>query len=158
MRRDNVSESTARAFAQRKGLLGDPHRPHYHFLPPANWMNDPNGLLQWKGQYHLFYQYNPYAPVHAHIHWGHAASSDLVHWTDLPIALTPTPGRADADGCWSGCAIDHHGTLTLLYSGLLYSGLHPQAVCLATSADELLTWHYYPGNPVIEGPPAELVA
>ena len=116
-------------------------------------MNDPNGLIQWKGQYHLFYQYNPYGPVPEQIHWGHAVSSDLVHWTDLPIALTPTPGRADANGCWSGCAIDNHGIPTLLYSGV-----HPQVVCLATSADDLLTWQYYPGNPVIEGPPAELQA
>ena len=148
-----MSNSAARALAQRKELAGDPHRPHYHFLPPANWMNDPNGLIQWKGQYHLFYQYNPYAPVPAQIHWGHAVSPDLVHWTDLPVALTPTPGRADAEGCWSGCAIDNHGIPTLLYTGV-----HPQVVCLATSADDLLTWHYDPGNPVIEGPPAELVA
>jgi beta-fructofuranosidase len=148
-----MSDSTARAVAQRQELAGDPHRPQYHFLPPANWMNDPNGLLQWKGQYHLFYQYNPHGPFHAHIHWGHAVSADLVHWTDLPIALTPTAERADAHGCWSGCAIDHNGTPTLLYSGL-----HPQVVCMATSNDDLLTWHYYQGNPVIAGPPAELQA
>jgi beta-fructofuranosidase len=114
-------------------------------------MNDPSGLIQWKGQYHLFYQYNPYGPIHDHVHWGHAVSSDLVHWTDLPIALTPAQGRADADGCWTGCAVDNNGTPTLLYSGV-----HPQVVCLATSADDLLTWEYYPGNPVIDGPPAEL--
>jgi len=116
-------------------------------------MNDPNGLIQWKGQYHLFYQYNPYGSFHAQIHWGQAVSSDLVHWTDLPIALTPTPERADTEGCWTGCAIDNNGTPTLLYSGV-----HPQVVCLATSADDLLTWQYYPGNPVIDGPPVELRA
>jgi beta-fructofuranosidase len=139
--------------AQRKELKDDPHRPHYHFLPPANWMNDPNGLIQWKGQYHLFYQYNPDGPVHERIHWGHAVSSDLVHWADQPIALAPTPGRADADGCWSGCAVDNHGIPTLIYSGV-----HPQVVCLATGDADLLTWEYYPGNPVIAGPPAELLA
>ncbi|MFL5590774.1 MAG: glycoside hydrolase family 32 protein [Ktedonobacteraceae bacterium] len=144
---------TMSAIVQRQGLAGDPHRPQYHFLPPANWMNDPNGLLQWKGQYHLFYQYNPHGPFHAHIHWGHAVSADLVRWTDLPIALTPTAERADAHGCWSGSAIDNNGTPTLLYSGL-----HPQVVCMATSDDDLLTWHYYQGNPVIAGPPAELQA
>jgi beta-fructofuranosidase len=146
-------DGAASAFAQRRELEDDPHRPHYHFLPPANWMNDPNGLLQWKGQYHLFYQYNPDGPVHERIHWGHAVSSDLVHWADLPIALAPTPGRADADGCWSGCAIDNHGIPTLIYSGV-----HPQVVCLATGDDDLLTWEYYPGNPVIAGPPAEFLA
>jgi beta-fructofuranosidase len=148
-----MTERATNAFALRSELAGDPHRPHYHFLPPANWMNDPNGLMQWKGQYHLFYQYNPYSSFHAYIHWGHAVSSDLVHWTDLPIALTPTPGRADAEGCWTGCAIDNNGTPTLLYSGL-----HPQVVCMAISDDDLLTWHYYQSNPVIAGPPAELQA
>lgn len=143
----------AREVPQRKKLANDTHRPRYHFSPPGNWMNDPNGLIQWKGQYHLFYQYNPNGPVHGRMHWGHAMSSDLVHWTDLPIALTPTVGRADADGCWSGCAINNDGIPTLVYSGA-----YPQVVCLATSADDLLTWQYYPGNPVIGGPPAELVA
>ncbi|GAC1461444.1 MAG: hypothetical protein PVSMB2_23680 [Ktedonobacteraceae bacterium] len=114
-----MSNSVNQALEQRKELADDPHRPHSHFLPPANWMNDPNGLIHWKGRYHLFYQHNPHGAFHEKIHWGHALSSDLVHWTDLPIALTPTPGRADADGCWSGCAIDNHGTPTLLYTGIL---------------------------------------
>jgi beta-fructofuranosidase len=148
-----VTTSEASAVAQRKELANDPHRPHYHFLPPANWMNDPSGLIQWQGQYHLFYQYNPYGPIHEYVHWGHAISSDLVHWTDLPIALTPTSSGADADGCWTGSAIDNNGTPTLLYSGT-----HPQVVCMATSSDDLLTWQYYPGNPVIDGPPSALRA
>lgn len=151
--RDNMHDSTPNPLVVRKGLMGDPHRPLYHFLPPANWMNDPNGLIQWKGQYHLFYQYNPYSPIHERIHWGHAVSSDLVHWLDLPIALTPTAGRADVYGCWSGCAIDNQGTPTLLYNAA-----YPQVVCLATSSDDLLTWDYYPGNPVIDGPPADVQA
>src|SRR5436305_15033038 len=64
----------------REGPAHDPHRPGYHFLPPANWMNDPNGLIHWKGEYHMFYQYNPNGPFWGTIHWGHAASADLVHW------------------------------------------------------------------------------
>jgi beta-fructofuranosidase len=60
-------------------MTGDPHRPTFHFLPPANWMNDPNGFIQWGSTYHLFYQHNPYAPVHENMHWGHATSEDLVH-------------------------------------------------------------------------------
>ena len=70
------------------------HRPQYHFMPQANWMNDPNGLIQWKGVYHLFYQYNPVGLGFHSMHWGHATSRDLVHWTHLPIALAPTPGWA----------------------------------------------------------------
>ena len=75
----------------------DPQRPQYHFLPPANWMNDPNGLIQWQGKYHLFYQHNPNGPLWGDIHWGHAVSLDLIHWEDLPIALTPTPNSPEMD-------------------------------------------------------------
>ena len=114
-------------------------------------MNDPNGLIYWKGAYHLFYQYNPNEPSHRAIHWGHAVSHDLVHWQHLPLALAPTPGGPDADGIWSGCAVDDHGIPTLVYTGT-----SPQNVCLATGSDDLLHWEKHPGNPVIPGPPFEL--
>lgn len=127
------------------------HRPQYHFQPLANWMNDPNGLLWWKGRYHLFYQHNPHGPESAQKHWGHAASADMVHWTHLPIALAPTPGGPDRDGCWSGCAVDDKGTPTLVYTGV-----HPQVQCIATSADGMVTWSKHAGNPVIGGPPNSL--
>src|SRR4051795_8679698 len=86
-------------------VVPDPHRPRYHFLPPANWMNDPNGLIQWRGRYHLFYQHNPEAPTPGTIHWGHALSDDLVRWRDLPLALSPTPGSVDESSVFSGCAV-----------------------------------------------------
>jgi beta-fructofuranosidase len=114
-------------------------------------MNDPNGLIQWKGQYHLFYQYNPNGPFHGTIHWGHAVSADLVRWAHLPIALAPTPGGPDRDGCFSGCAVDHDGVPTLVYTGI-----RPETQCLATSADDLLTWRKHPANPVIAAPPPGL--
>lgn len=107
-------------------------------------MNDPNGLIQWQEKYHLFYQYNPYSPWHHKIHWGHAVSSDLVHWEHLPVALTPTPHGPDADGCWSGCAVNNNGVPTIFYSGVF-----PQSVCLATSDDQLIEWQKYEQNPVI---------
>lgn len=129
----------------------DRHRPGFHFLPPKNWMNDPNGLIQWQGRLHLFYQYNPNGPFHGTIHWGHAVSDDLVHWADLPMALAPTPGGPDKDGCWSGCAVDADGVPTLIYTGV-----HPQVVCLAESHDDLLSWTKSPANPVIGGPPGEI--
>jgi beta-fructofuranosidase len=134
-------------------MAGAPHRPGYHFLPPANWINDPNGLIEWNGEYHLFYQYNPFGGFHANIHWGHAVSADLVHWRDLPVALAPTPGGPDAGGCWSGCAVDDHGTPTLVYTGV-----SPQTVCLATGSPDLLTWTKHPANPVIAAPPPEWAA
>jgi beta-fructofuranosidase len=132
----------------------DRHRPGYHFLPEKNWMNDPNGLIKWKGQYHLFYQYNPNGPFHGTIHWGHAVSQDLVHWRDLPMALAPTPGGPDAGGVWSGCAVDDHGVPTLIYTGFGSHG--EQGVCLATGSDDLLYWEKHPANPVIPSPPLEL--
>src|SRR5919199_225960 len=109
--------SAAAALAPRNLLAGDRHRPLYHFLPPSNWMNDPNGLIQWDGQYHLFYQYNPHGPLWGDIHWGHAVSPDLVHWTDLPIALAPD-APYDRDGVFSGCAVDHDGVPTIIYTGV----------------------------------------
>lgn len=137
----------------RKTFANDPHRPQYHFLPPANWMNDPNGLIQYQGKYHLFYQTNPYHIQHNKIHWGHAVSSDLVHWQHLPIALEPTPYGPDADGCWSGCAVVDNGTPTLFYSGV-----HPQVVCVATSDDDMIQWQKYVYNPVITGVPESINA
>ena len=77
------------AKAVRETMASDPYRPGYHFLPSANWMNDPNGKIFWKGKYHVFYQHNPNGAFWGMMHWGHAVSDDLVHWEDLPIALTP---------------------------------------------------------------------
>jgi len=126
-------------------------RPQYHFLPPANWLNDPNGLIQWRGRYHLFYQHNPFAAAHGQIHWGHAVSDDLARWQDLPVALAPSPGGPDALGCWSGCAaVDDAGRPFILYTGLSDAGQRP---CLAFGDDDLVAWEKYPGNPVIAEPP-----
>jgi beta-fructofuranosidase len=114
-------------------------------------MNDPNGLIQWQGAYHLFYQYNPTGPAWGNIHWGHTVSHDLVHWTHLPIALAPTPGTADEHGCWSGYVVNDNGTATLIYTGFR-DGI--QLPCLATSRDgSLVTWEKYEGNPLLAGPP-----
>ena len=137
----------------RAQLAADPHRPVFHFAPPANWLNDPNGLIHWDGTLHLFYQYNPNGPFHGTIHWGHASSQDLVYWRDHPVALAPTPGGPDAEGCWSGCAVDNNGTPTFVYTGV-----NPQTVCLAVSTDDLESWQKYAGNPVIAAPPPEIAA
>jgi beta-fructofuranosidase len=132
----------------------DRHRPRYHFTPPQNWMNDPNGLIQWQGTYHLFYQHNPFGALWGTMHWGHAISRDLVHWEHLPIALAPDEDGPDDGGCFSGVAIDADGTPTLLYTGVRKPDHEPQLPCLATSDDPLLrTWTKFPGNPVIAGPP-----
>ncbi|MFW5714414.1 MAG: glycoside hydrolase family 32 protein, partial [Brevefilum sp.] len=138
--------------ATRRNMAGDPHRPNYHFLPPRNWMNDPNGLFYWEGRFHLFYQFNPYRPLWGFIHWGHTSSPDLVHWEDHPIALQPTEGGGDANGCWSGCIVNDQGTPTALYTGFIDAEHTP--VMLARAQDpELLTWEKSQQNPVIKDPP-----
>jgi fructan beta-fructosidase len=70
-------------------LYAEKNRPQFHFSPPAHWMNDPNGMVYYKGEYHLFYQHYPDSTVWGPMHWGHAISKDLVHWQNLPIALYP---------------------------------------------------------------------
>jgi beta-fructofuranosidase len=119
-------------------------------------MNDPNGVIEWQGRYHLFYQFNPYGAVFGLKHWGHAVSDDLVHWEDLPIALTPTPDGPDAAGCWSGCMVDADGVPTVVYTGVREKRYELQTQCLATSHDDLLTWEKDPANPVLSEIPAEL--
>jgi beta-fructofuranosidase len=144
-------------------LAADPLRPQYHLLPAKNWMNDPNGPIFWKGHYHMFFQYNPNAAVWGDMHWNHAISDDMIHWRHFPIALAPTPGWDDADGCFTGSAVDDHGTATILYTGVktaapdratLRDGVHNfrEVQCLATSGDPMLrTWTKWK-TPVIEPP------
>lgn len=114
--------------------------PHIHLAPPAGWMNDPNGLIFYNGQYHAFYQHHPYDENWGPMHWGHATSRDMLSWQHQPIALAP--GDAwDKDGCFSGCAVEEDGILSLIYTGHVWlkgegddSAIH-EVQCLATSQD-----------------------
>jgi len=139
--------------SERRKMAADPHRPAYHYLPPKNWMNDPNGLIQWGGRYHLFYQYNPYGPLWGSIHWGHASSTDLVHWEDHPIALEPDMGACDENGCWSGCIVDDQGVPTALYTGFVNESNTPVMLARALGPD-LIRWHKFHKNPVIAKAPS----
>lgn len=127
-----------------------PSRPRYHYTAPQNWLNDPNGVCQWQGRYHLFYQYSPDALNMHRMRWGHAQSRDLVHWEHLPIALEPGAGP-DVDGCWSGCMVVADGTPHLVYSGNHDDGTLP-CLAVATDLEELRTWRKYEDNPVIQVP------
>lgn len=129
--------------------MTDPHRPIYHFLPPHNWINDPNGLIQFRGEYHLFYQHNPAAPGWGTMVWGHAVGPDLVHWTDRPYALLADQPY-DKGGVWTGCMVNDSGTATAVYTGVA-----PEVQCIATSMDGL-SWEKFRGNPVIAHPPEGL--
>jgi len=146
----------------------DPLRPEFHLLPPHNWMNDPNGPIEWKGQYHLFYQLNPHASVWGDMHWGHAVSEDMVFWHHQPIALAPTPGGADSEGCFSGSAVVMDGVPTFIYTGVqnappdkitLRDGNDKlrETQMLATAEDDrLLRWKKLEA-PVIPAPPDGMV-
>lgn len=153
---------TTCAFAQRE--YHEQYRPQVHFSPPAHWMNDPNGMVYFNGIYHLFYQHYPNGTVWGPMHWGHATSTDLIHWNNKLIALYP-----DSLGdIFSGSAVvDEHNT-----SGFGKSGKPPlvaiftsakrvdakdgtyydQNESLAYSNDGGKTWEKYDHNPVLKNP------
>ncbi len=134
-------------------LTNEPSRPLYHFTPPSKWMNDPNGLVYYQGEYHLFYQYHPESPIWGPMHWGHAVSRDLVNWQHLPIALYP-----DENGMiFSGSAvIDWKNTAGFGEAAMVAIFTHHQdgrqSQSLAYSLDSGRTWTKYAGNPVLSPP------
>jgi fructan beta-fructosidase len=134
----------------------EPWRPQFHFTPAKNWMNDPNGLVYFDGEYHLFYQYNPFGDKWGHMSWGHAVSRDLVHWEHLPVALREEndimifSGSAVVD--WkntSGFGKDGKPPLVAIYTGH-YTKKPLQNQHLAYSNDRGRTWTKYAGNPVLD--------
>lgn len=139
-------------------ITNDRYRLRYHLMPPGGWMNDPNGLIFYRGEFHAFYQHYPYEPYQGPMHWGHAKSEDLIHWEHLPIALMPSEsydlGEQSGYGCWSGSAVDDDGVLSLLYTGHVDGRSPVEVQCLARSVDGL-TFEKYVNNPIIDAPPHE---
>lgn len=126
----------------------DPLRPVYHFRPPAQWMNDLNGPIWYKGYYHIFYQHNPYGDEWGNMHWGHARSQNLVKWEHLPIALWPSKEKGE-DHCFSGCAaIDGDGRPMLIYTSI-GDKRAPEIWAATPDDDELLVWKKHPANPIL---------
>jgi len=103
----------------KKSIGTKAQKPRYHLTPPIGWLNDPNGLIQYKGEYHVFYQYNPYSSSWSTMHWGHAVSKDLINWNHLPAALSPSEDydTYERGGCFSGSAVEHNGCLYVFYTG-----------------------------------------
>ena len=132
----------------------EPHRPQFHFTPAVNWTNDPNGLVYHEGEWHLFYQYNPFGDVWGHMSWGHAVSSDLFRWKHLPVAL-PEQGPIMV---FSGSAVvDHRNTSNFGKEGkppmvAIYTSRTEtdQSQSIAYSNDLGRNWTRYKGNPVID--------
>ncbi|WP_059171709.1 sucrose-6-phosphate hydrolase [Bacillus sp. FJAT-27445] len=114
----------------------DPYRLHYHLMPQVGLLNDPNGLIQYKGTYHVFYQWNPFDTAHGAKFWGHYSSRDMVHWREEPIALAPSEWY-ERNGCYSGSAVELEGKLYLFYTGnvKLDDGTRETYQCLAVSSD-----------------------
>jgi fructan beta-fructosidase len=133
-------------------LYKEKHRPQFHFTSRRGWLNDPNGLVYSKGEYHLFYQHNPYGWDWGNMHWGHAVSKDLVHWQELPIALYPK--RYD-DWAFSGSALVDRANTSGLKKGdgdLLIAAFTStgRGECIAYSNDRGRTWTDLPENPVVK--------
>jgi beta-fructofuranosidase len=117
--------------------------PAYHIAPTRNWLNDPNGLFQFRGVYHVFYQHNPRGAAWGAISWAHVASTDLAHWTRLPLALAPGPQSYDADGVFSGSVTVVDGVPRLLYtcvSLFAVRGYYFQQQCAAEPVNASDPW------------------
>jgi len=139
-------------------LYDETYRPQYHFTPAKNWMNDPNGPIYYQGEYHLFYQYNPFGNVWGHMSWGHAVSRDLVHWEHLPVAIPEENGIMIFSG---STVVDWHNSSGFCKEAntaepsclvAIYTGHRErlQTQNLAYSNDRGRTWTKYAGNPVLD--------
>lgn len=117
----------------------DPAFPALHGRPARGWVNDPNGVCHVDGRYHVFFQFNPVAPVHSRIVWGHASSQDLCTWRQEPTALHPREGHLDSYGCWTGCVVVDDGTPTAVYSAVS-DGSGRSHVLLARGDHTLKGW------------------
>ena len=131
-------------------------RPVLHFAPERNWMNDPNGLIYYKGKYHLFFQHNPFENSWGHMSWGHAISEDLITWNELSVAIPDD----DSHAIFSGSAVvDYFNTtgfgtlenppMVAIYTAHKHDHSH-QSQALAYSLDEGQTWVKYEANPVLD--------
>lgn len=133
----------------REVFDGDRHRPQFHAMPNSGWMNEPHAPFYYRGNYHLFFQKNPFGPFWHQIHWGHWTSPDMVHWRELPMALAPEDGELAPDGIWSGSAsYAADGTPALFFTAGNDSAATRERTGLAVPANvndpDLLAWKMHP--------------
>ena len=150
-----MTETLARARAFERSAEAEilpEERPAFHLSPRTGWLNDPNGFSRYDGKYHLFYQYHPYSSMWGNIHWGHAVSSDLLHWEYLPAALAPDEPY-DSFGCFSGGAAKMpDGRQLLMYTGVRldrpgseWKSIQTQCIAIGDGLD----YYKFDGNPVL---------
>lgn len=150
-----TNEAIARATAAMQAAVprahADPERPIFHVMSPAQWVNDPNGPIFYKGYYHLFYQLHPFSDESGPKYWGHVRSRDLVKWEHLPIALWPSTELGESE-VWSGCCtINGEGKPMAFYTSIA-PGKSAQTHAeqwAAIGDDKLITWRKSPANPVL---------
>src|SRR5580765_2620891 len=145
-------------------IYHEPFRPQIHFSPQTGWMNDPNGMVYFQDEYHLFFQFYPDSTVWGPMHWGHAVSKDLAHWKQAPIALYPDSlgyifsGSAVVDDSnTSGMGANGKIPLVAIFTqhdpaGEKAGNNHYQNQSMAYSLDAGMDWKKYPGNPVLKSP------
>lgn len=155
---------TSKSEAKIDGYYREQYRPQFHFSPEAHWMNDPNGLVYFKGEYHLFYQYYPDSAVWGPMHWGHAVSSDLMHWKHLPVVLYPdslgyifsgssvvdvknTSGFGSLENPPLVAIFTYHNAFLEKQGSNIF-----QNQGIAYSIDNGRTWTKYSSNPVLKNP------
>ena len=121
-----------------------PYRPRLHYTPAYGWVNDPNGLVYVDGVYHMFHQYNPYSTEWQNMSWGHATSTDLLHWTRLPVAMLPDEEGTIFSGC--GLTNEHRDEIQAAADSNLFPRMHscssipqPAAAMTAPAAREKTT-------------------
>jgi beta-fructofuranosidase len=159
---DNQPSQSSSALSTAALYALDPIRPQFHYSPYQGWINDPCGLIQWGGKYHLMSQFNPAAPLWGPMHWSHIESTDAVHWSELPVALYPPyPNNPlDTSGRYTGSAIldKDTGALQVIFTDATDTTLHPNAqsevVSTALSSDGI-NFNLYSGNPIIAAPPSD---
>ena len=139
-----------------KGYYDELYRPQFHFTPEKNWHNDPNGLVYYDGEYHMFYQHNPFGNEWGFMHWGHTISADLLHWKHYPIAIYPDENSEDTVKCtaFSGSAIVDENNLLGKQQGEIKTlvAFYTSQHCgqrLAYSVDKGRNWEKFEGNPII---------
>ncbi|MCR5231759.1 MAG: sucrose-6-phosphate hydrolase, partial [Acholeplasmatales bacterium] len=129
----------------KKALVNKRYAPTYHAVSPVGWVNDPNGLSYFNGNYNLYFQYNPYDTVWGPMHWGHYTTKDFIKWELENVALAPDMPYDNEFGIFSGSAIEYDGLLYAMYTGVA-NGLQQQ--CIATSKDGI-NFEKLTRNPVI---------